>query len=170
MGVHRRIQTRSPVPRSFVKMTGAFAGVCAESSAAILVAVEHEDEMRVSIATALFCAFGTFGSLIGCDSYLTFTGKITRARGQSEQSCELALWAMYGPIWRSRRPGKLDSVVVGDHFNVRLFTGGFEEDHWVELTCSGYEVFRSARFRAPSVVQDRDLGEIELVPLSAPSR
>ena len=108
------------------------------------------------------------GSLVGCDGSLAVSGQAILGETQQDTFCELANWRLASPIRMPRNHIKYNSAAVRGRFDVYWIISEPAGEHWLELTCSGHEVFRSATFRAPSEVREVNLGDIRLVPRQMP--
>ena len=94
----------------------------------------------------------------GCDGSLTVVGNV------DAESCELSLWANRGPIWGSAKARKVRFARIDGRINVHWTISGPVANHWIEISCPGYELFRSREFEAPSAEPKVDLGQVHLTP------
>src|SRR5512133_375278 len=89
-------------------------------------------------------------------------GRISRTDVNSDAQCRVELWRMAKPPWQAPTPLRLGIRSVSHSFAVHWTIGGPRSEHWVEVSCPGYETFRTERFEAPSSVREHDLGIIRL--------
>ena len=102
--------------------------------------------------------------LMGCDGSLAVTGQIENARFTGSDKCQLSLWSMRGPIWGKDKPKKLRETTIVKKFDFHWTISGPVSNHWIEISCPGYKLFRTEEFEAPSTQRKKSLGKIKLIP------
>ena len=107
---------------------------------------------------------------LSCDGSINVSGTIVRSAGDKAALCQVTLWYMGGPFWAPATPRKRRTAAAAESFSLHWTIAGPRSEHWVEVSCPGYEVFRSARFEAPSTVRKRDFGVIRLKPRARESK
>ena len=115
--------------------------------------------MRCFAALAIL---GVCSVLAGCDGGVAVTGKL-EGRSNVERPCEISLWNRRAPPWRkaeARREGR--SFPTGNEISRYWVVSGTVVDHWIEIACPGYEIYRSREFKAPTAQREQNLGTIKL--------
>jgi hypothetical protein len=106
----------------------------------------------------------------GCDGAVIVEGRLD-GRSDAEKPCEVSLWNRRAPFWRkpeAQRAGR--SFATGNRIRQHWVVSGTVVDHWIEIACPGYQVYRSREFKAPTPQREHDLGTIELTKVGPQPR
>jgi len=108
---------------------------------------------------------GVSAVLQGCDGVLSVKGTLEPIEAYADSDCEISLWkSTDGFWWREPASHKLQSERIRGRFDCHWVISGPAGLRWLEVSCPGYEVFRSKKFEAPSIDNQQDLGAVILYP------
>ena len=101
--------------------------------------------------------------LTGCDGGLEVRGQLETDQATNNLQCEISLWSVRELFWGiTFEPSKDNSSNISDNFNIFWIIDGPIRNRRLEISCPGYEIFRSKEFEAPSVDGKVDLGLVKM--------